>query len=130
MTQTIITNTGDASQFVPMKTLMAAFADPVVMLFLGGFVLAIVAAKYGMDVTMARILLKPFGKNLRPCSWVCFRRNSWTRTRILLGYEVLPFQLMPDFSFEKRTKVNGSAISAIVALTGRYIPKLQYSTTT
>lgn len=64
-------NTGDASQFVPMKTLMAAFADPVVMLFLGGFVLAIVAAKYGMDVTMARILLKPFGKNLRPCSWVC-----------------------------------------------------------
>ena len=55
-------NTGDASQFVPMKTLMAAFADPVVMLFLGGFVLAIVAAKYGMDVTMARILLKPFGK--------------------------------------------------------------------
>ena len=55
-------NTGDASQFVPMKTLMAAFADPVVILFLGGFVLAIVAAKYGMDVTMARILLKPFGK--------------------------------------------------------------------
>ncbi|MCQ2184334.1 MAG: SLC13 family permease [Bacteroidales bacterium] len=55
-------NTGDASQFVPMKELMRSFADPVVMLFLGGFVLAIVAAKYGMDVTMARILLKPFGK--------------------------------------------------------------------
>ena len=55
-------NTGDASAFVPMKELMRSFADPVVMLFLGGFVLAIVAAKYGMDVTMARILLKPFGK--------------------------------------------------------------------
>ena len=55
-------NTGDDSVFVPMKTLMASFADPVVMLFLGGFVLAIVASKYGMDVTMARILLKPFGK--------------------------------------------------------------------
>lgn len=55
-------NTGDASLFVPMKELMRSFADPVVMLFLGGFVLAIVAAKYGMDVTMARILLKPFGK--------------------------------------------------------------------
>lgn len=54
--------TGDASQFVPMKELMRSFADPVVMLFLGGFVLAIVASKYGMDVTMARILLKPFGK--------------------------------------------------------------------
>lgn len=55
--------TGDDSVFVPMKTLMSSFADPVVMLFLGGFVLAIVASKYGMDVTMARILLKPFGKN-------------------------------------------------------------------
>ena len=55
-------NTGDDSVFVPMKTLMASFADPVVMLFLGGFVLAIVASKYGMDVTMARILLKPFGR--------------------------------------------------------------------
>jgi len=48
--------------FVPFKTIMSSFADPVVMLFLGGFVLAIVASKYGMDVTMARILLKPFGK--------------------------------------------------------------------
>ncbi len=55
-------NTGDASRFVPMKELMRAFADPIVMLFLGGFVLATVAAKYGMDVTMARLLLKPFGK--------------------------------------------------------------------
>lgn len=49
--------------FIPFKTIMASFADPVVMLFMGGFVLAIVASKYGMDVTMARILLKPFGKN-------------------------------------------------------------------
>ena len=48
--------------FVPYTELMRAFADPVVMLFLGGFVLAIVASKYGMDVTMARLLLKPFGK--------------------------------------------------------------------
>lgn len=55
--------TGDDSVFIPFKTLMSSFADPVVMLFLGGFVLAIVASKYGMDVTMARILLKPFGKN-------------------------------------------------------------------
>ena len=56
-------NTGDDSIFIPFKTLMSSFADPVVMLFLGGFVLAIVASKYGMDVTMARILLKPFGTN-------------------------------------------------------------------
>ena len=47
---------------VGYKSLMAAFADPVVMLFLGGFVLAIMASKYGLDVTLARVLLKPFGK--------------------------------------------------------------------
>ena len=47
---------------VNYKSLMAAFADPVIMLFLGGFVLAIMASKYGLDVTLARILLKPFGK--------------------------------------------------------------------
>lgn len=48
-------------QLVNYKDLMAAFADPVVMLFLGGFVLAIMAEKYGLDITLARALLKPFG---------------------------------------------------------------------
>ena len=46
---------------VSYKSLMASFADPVVMLFMGGFVLAIMAEQYGLDVTLARILLKPFG---------------------------------------------------------------------
>ena len=32
------------------------------MLFLGGFILAIAATKVGMDVQLARVLLKPFGK--------------------------------------------------------------------
>ena len=50
-------------QLVGFKSIMSAFADPVVMLFLGGFVLAIMAEKYGLDVTLARILLKPFGTN-------------------------------------------------------------------
>ena len=50
-----------AGQLVNYKDLMSAFADPIVMLFLGGFVLAIMAEKYGLDVTLARILLKPFG---------------------------------------------------------------------
>lgn len=46
---------------VSYKSLMASFADPVVMLFMGGFVLAIMAEKYGLDITLARVLLKPFG---------------------------------------------------------------------
>ena len=48
-------------QLVSYKTIMASFADPVVMLFLGGFVLAIMAEKYGLDVTMGRALLSIFG---------------------------------------------------------------------
>ncbi|MBR5925413.1 MAG: SLC13/DASS family transporter [Bacteroidales bacterium] len=54
--------TPDAGKLVSYKDLMASFADPVVMLFLGGFVLAIMAEKFGLDVTLARVLLKPFGK--------------------------------------------------------------------
>ena len=46
---------------VPYGRIMASMADPVVMLFLGGFVLAIMAEKYGLDVTLARALLKLFG---------------------------------------------------------------------
>lgn len=57
--------TGDDSIFMSSKEIMRSFADPVIMLFMGGFVLAIVASKYGMDVKLARILLKPFGKNPR-----------------------------------------------------------------
>ena len=44
------------------KDIMAAFADPVIMLFLGGFILAIAATKSGLDVLLARNLIRPFGK--------------------------------------------------------------------
>ena len=52
-----------AGTLVDYKSIMAAFADPVIMLFLGGFVLAIAASKVGLDVILAKALLKPFGKN-------------------------------------------------------------------
>ena len=44
------------------KSLMACFADPIIMLFIGGFVLAIAASKTGLDLFLARVMLKPFGK--------------------------------------------------------------------
>ena len=43
------------------KGIMASFADPVIMLFIGGFVLAIAATKTGLDAQLAKVLLKPFG---------------------------------------------------------------------
>lgn len=51
-----------AGNMVDYKSIMAAFADPVIMLFLGGFVLAIAASKVGLDVAIAKTLLKPFKK--------------------------------------------------------------------
>ena len=48
-------------QPLPYKEIMACFADPVIMLFIGGFVLAIAAGKTGLDAQLAKILLKPFG---------------------------------------------------------------------
>ena len=47
---------------LPYKNIMATFADPVIMLFIGGFVLAIAAAKTGLDAQLAKVLLKPFGR--------------------------------------------------------------------
>ncbi len=55
----------DMGTFVSYKSLLATFADPVIMLFLGGFVLAIAATKVGLDVQLARVLLWPFGKKPR-----------------------------------------------------------------
>ena len=43
------------------KAIMACFANPIIMLFIGGFILAIAATKSGLDVKLAKVLLKPFG---------------------------------------------------------------------
>ena len=45
------------------KSRLHCFADPIIMLFIGGFVLAIAASKTGLDLFLARVMLKPFGKN-------------------------------------------------------------------
>ena len=55
--------TGDVGAMANFKNIMASFANPVIMLFMGGFVLAICAQKVGLDVQLAKILLKPFGTN-------------------------------------------------------------------
>ena len=46
---------------ISYKAIMAAFADPTVMLFMGGFVLAITASKYKFDAALAKVMIKPFG---------------------------------------------------------------------
>ncbi len=51
----------EAGEPLPYKDIMATFADPVIMLFIGGFILAIAATKTGLDAQLAKVLLKPFG---------------------------------------------------------------------
>ncbi len=46
---------------VSYKSILATFADPTIMLFIGGFVLAIGMSKVKLDLVAARIMLKPFG---------------------------------------------------------------------
>ena len=47
---------------VSYKSILGSFADPIIILFLGGFILAIATSKTGIDVTLAKAMLKPFGK--------------------------------------------------------------------
>jgi sodium-dependent dicarboxylate transporter 2/3/5 len=48
-------------ELISYKTIMATFASPIILLFLGGFFLAAAATKYRLDLNLARVLLKPFG---------------------------------------------------------------------
>lgn len=52
-------NFGD---LIDYKEILGSFASPIIMLFLGGFFLAMAASKYQLDVNVARVMLKPFGK--------------------------------------------------------------------
>ncbi len=47
------------------KEVMASFASPIIILFLGGFFLAMAASKYKLDRNLARVLLKPFGSQTK-----------------------------------------------------------------
>lgn len=50
-----------AYKYVSYKSIMACFANPTIMLFIGGFILAIALTKTGIDVVLAKKLLTPFG---------------------------------------------------------------------
>lgn len=53
---------GEYGQLLDSVGIMACFADPTIILFLGGFILAIAATKSGLDVWMAKTMIRPFGK--------------------------------------------------------------------
>jgi len=49
------------------QDIMGTLASPIIILFLGGFFMAIAASKYQLDQKMAQVFIKPFGTNPR---WV------------------------------------------------------------
>ena len=77
---------------VSYREIMASFADPVMRLFLGGFVLAIAANKVGLDAYLARTLLRVFGSKpkfvllgllLVPGTFSMFMSNTATAAMML-----------------------------------------------
>lgn len=46
---------------VSNTAILHCFADPTIMLFIGGFIIAIAATKSGLDVKLAKVMLTPFG---------------------------------------------------------------------
>ena len=48
-------------ELLKSKEIMVSFADPIIMLFLAGFILAIAASKSGLDTLLAKNMIRPFG---------------------------------------------------------------------
>lgn len=55
----------DLGVLMNYKDIFSAFSSPIIILFMGGFALAIAASKYELDNNLARVLLRPFGNQPR-----------------------------------------------------------------
>ncbi|CAH8209142.1 MULTISPECIES: SLC13 family permease [Vibrio] len=55
----------DLGELMKYTDIFSAFSSPIIILFMGGFALAIAASKYDLDSNLARVLLKPFGNQPR-----------------------------------------------------------------
>ncbi|NPU97805.1 MAG: SLC13/DASS family transporter [Candidatus Omnitrophica bacterium] len=58
-------NSPEFGSLLDYKEILGTFSSPIIILFLGGFFLAMATSKYRLDINLARVLLKPFGTN--PC---------------------------------------------------------------
>ncbi|MCM2678448.1 SLC13 family permease [Echinimonas agarilytica] len=51
----------ETEMLLPYTNILNSLSSPIIILFLGGFALAVAASKYELDINLARVLLKPFG---------------------------------------------------------------------
>jgi solute carrier family 13 (sodium-dependent dicarboxylate transporter), member 2/3/5 len=56
---------GGVGPLPPAASYFAALANPVIILFLGGFLIADGARKFGLDRSLAAVMLRPFAGNAR-----------------------------------------------------------------
>ena len=88
----------------PYAEFYGALADPVIILFLGGFFLADAAAKFDLDRNLARVLLTPFGD--RP-------------SRLILGIMVITAVLS---MFMSNTATTATMLAVVLPVAGRLPP--------
>ncbi len=56
---------GEGEVLLKYTDILNAFSSPIIILFMGGFALAIAASRYELDNNLARVLLRPFGTQPR-----------------------------------------------------------------
>jgi solute carrier family 13 (sodium-dependent dicarboxylate transporter), member 2/3/5 len=87
-----------------------ALADPVIILFLGGFFLADGAAKFALDRNVARALLRPFGTS-----------PKWVLAGIMAITAVLSM-------FMSNTATTATMLAVVLPLAGRLPPGDRFAT--
>ena len=90
---------------VPYTRFIATLADPIIILFLGGFVLADASVKYDFDKNLTRILLQPFGSST---------------TAIMLGLMVVTAGLS---AFMSNTATTAMMITVIIPIIAKMDPE-------
>jgi len=97
---------------ISYERFIATLADPIIILFLGGFVLADASVKYNLDKNMTRILLKPFGSDpkyiilgLMAVTAVLSAFMSNTATTAMMITVVIPILARTDYSDPARISI-------------------------
>ncbi|WP_051069803.1 SLC13 family permease [Bacteroides propionicifaciens] len=109
-----------SDQLLSSRQLIASFADPVIFLFLGGFVLAAVASKFHIDRRIANMVIKIIGTKshyylfgIMLVTGVCSMFVSNTATAIMMLTLISPILKEMDSSDKGQTAlILGVSVSA------------------
>lgn len=101
---------GSAAGLESYQSFFATLASPIIILFLGGFSLASAAVKYGLDKSLTRWLLRPFGSKpaniclglmLATALLSAFMSNTATTAMMMTVAIPIAARLAPNDPFRK-----------------------------